>query len=140
MERSDTSGIGITVAPLYGGPHYNIMPPPNGTFAGLNRDILYIDVGTSPVNRQVIMHDLRGQKEIIQFDYIGDAMISGDGKFWYFAPVDSSEIEEKYLPDCPEKEDWIAKGFGVIYGRRKTFNPNNRVHVGKSEFSCFPNQ
>ena len=136
-EREDTTGVRITVAPHFGGPHYKVNPPVNSRFFGVNRDFLYIDVNPEDDHGTVRIYDLRGQKAIRQFSYFGDPLIAGDGKFWFFMPADTSEMEEDQYPDCPEKEDWIEKGYHVDYGQQATFNPANRVLVRKSEYRCF---
>src|SRR5207247_11060719 len=55
-------------------------------FLGLRGDVLFIDSGTGPDFRGLIVVDLRTQRRLLQTDYVGD-VISGPDTFtvgvWY---------------------------------------------------------
>ena len=140
MERTDTVGVGILAAAHFGGPQYNIPVPPASYFMGINRDFLFVDVGTGPSKREFIIYDLRGQKELFRSPYIGDVQILPNGKVWYWKVAERASIEDKYLPECKDSAQWVSQGLFVAYGQRAIYDPNTSVQISKSEYQCFSEQ
>jgi len=138
LERSDTLGHGIVVAPHRGGPHFTVPMPDDGYFMGVNRDYLFVDAGTGPDGREMIIFDLPGQHEVFREKYCDEVEIISNGKVWFWAPVEASAIDS--LPACADSATWLKNGLSIGYGQRKIFDPVSRVYIAKSEYKCVPLQ
>ncbi len=140
--RTATSGSAagetITVTPTEGGDPYLI---PNGNaynFIGLYRKYVFVDDGTGPSLRKLIVFDVEKRRpdhlaQVAQLDFV-----DAQGKLWYWKLVPAETIET--LPDCPEKAEWEKQGFTIQYGKREMFLTSSGAVISKSEFKCFPIQ
>ena len=136
----DTPGEKIQVIMHSNG---KVLDVPDGEpvyFAGAARDHIFIDVGTGPDKRELIIFNLklRTLAQTYRTPYYGDLSVASNGTLWFYAPVDEKEVTKK--PDCPEKEEWLKKGQSIGYGQRRLFNLPTRGLTRKSEFICIPLQ
>jgi len=136
--KSNGPGEEITVVRDSGRADFVIPMPETGRFHGICRNILFVDAGTGPDNRELFIFDLNKQVQTYNTPYCGDLRIMENERLWFLMPVEESEVVKK--PECPEKEEWTKKGLKVGYGQRCIFNFINRSLTRKSEWACVPLQ
>lgn len=137
--NADGAGEQITVKRDSGRADFIIpMPEEPGYFYGICRNKLFVDAGTGPDGRQLIIFDLDRTLQYFSTPYCGDLQIVHSDRLYFMKPVAESEVEK--MPDCPEKEQWIKDGLRVGYGQRCIFNLLQRVLTRKSEWACVPMQ
>jgi hypothetical protein len=117
---------------------YNLPMQENSYFVGINRDKAFIDSGTGPDGRQLLVWDIPKRKGLLQMMYTDTVLITSSGRMWFFEPVDVSVIDS--LPACPQKAEWEAGGLGVGYARRCLYNLEDGSLTKKSEYKCVPLQ
>lgn len=142
VRTSTTAGkVGETIAvtPVGGtGDTYLIANGDAYVFAGIWGKYLFVDNGTGPSRRQLIVFDLEKRKPDHAVFVVETEVIDAMGKLWYWKTAAVETIEKK--PDCPEKEQWEKEGLQVQYGQREIFICTSGAVIGKSEFKCFPAQ
>lgn len=113
-----------------------------GFFQGAARNHLFFDVGTGPGIRQILLYSVKENDvfQVYRADYLPDVQpfVSSNGGFWFYAPIEESEMVK--TPDCPDKEKWLKEGLRVGYGQRCVYNLMDRMLVKKSEYICVPLQ
>lgn len=111
-------------------------------FRGGARGHIFVDVGTGPDVRDIILYNLKrgtlAQVYREQYCPDGETFVSQNGGFWFYCPVADSEVTKK--PDCPDKEMWAKNGLRTAYGQRYVYDMVNRGLTRKSEFICVPMQ
>jgi len=113
------------------------------SFFGLQGNLLFIDAGTAPGGRELVVLDLTTQGKVLQTPY--EEPISLDGNvLTYHEPVgDYGEPAElAAAPDvsCPQAEEWFAEGFGVGVNRVVRFDLTTRRAAPTDERVCVPLQ
>lgn len=111
-------------------------------FRGCAREHFFVDIGTAPHVREVIIYSLKKGvlSQVYRTPYIvgNPPYISENGNFWFFCPVEESEVSK--IPDCPDKDAWQKDGLQVGYAQRQIYHMLNRGLTRKSEFICAPLQ
>ncbi|MBK9338418.1 MAG: hypothetical protein IPM98_18530 [Lewinellaceae bacterium] len=113
-----------------------------GFFSGAARDHFFVDIGTTPDARQMLIYNIRDGAllQTYRAEYLAaePPFISTNGAFWFYAPIEESDMLK--MPDCPDKEKWVKDGLRIGYGQRYIYNLVNRMLTRKSEYICAPFQ
>jgi hypothetical protein len=137
--KPDEPGEAVKLTPREEGQiTYNLPVQENSYFVGINRDKAFIESGTGPDGRQLLVWDIPKRKGLLQMMYTDTVLITSSGRMWFFEPVDVSVIDS--LPACPQKAEWEAGGLGVGYARRCLYNLEDGSLTKKSEYKCVPLQ
>ncbi len=131
---NDQPGEQITVKRDSGRTDFVIPLPEAGYFKGVSRNKLFVDEGTGPDGRRLLIYDLDKMVQFFSTPYCGEPQIAQAEKIYYLVPVEEKDVER--IPDCPEKEQWIKDGLKVGYGQRCIFNLLVRSNTRKSEWAC----
>jgi len=111
-------------------------------FMGSVRGHFFVDVGTGPDIRELIVYSLGKQtlSQVYRTSYLAaePPFVSENGHLWFYVPVPENEVGK--MPDCPDKADWVEKGFSIGYGQRYLYNLVVRGLTRKSEYICVPLQ
>lgn len=107
-------------------------------FFGIKQDLLFVDNGTGPNGRSLIIYDLKTRKLIHEDHYEADISMK-DGKVTYLKPIDTSHMR---MSDsvCPDKEKWEKQGLGAGYAEIMTFDLGKKQAIAMGEYSCYPIQ
>ncbi|HRI60026.1 MAG TPA: hypothetical protein PK228_09895 [Saprospiraceae bacterium] len=132
--NNDQPGEQITVKRDSGRADFVIPMPEAGYFKGVCRNKLFVDEGTGPDGRRLVVFDLDKNLQFFSTDYCGEPQIIQSERVYYLLPVDEKDVTR--IPDCPEKEQWIKDGLKVGYGQRCIFNLLVRTNTRKSEWAC----
>ena len=102
-------------------------------FRGFSRGHFFVDIGKDPYVRDIIIYSL--QKGVLSQVYrtpyiVADTPFVANGTFWFFRPVEQSEVPEKF--ECPDGDD------NVVFGQRYLYHMINRGLTRKSEYTCSP--
>lgn len=131
-------GEQITVRRDSGRADFNIPVPEAAYFKGICRNKLFVDVGTGPDGRELIVFDLDKKLQFYNSLYCGEPQVIQSERLYFMMPVDEKEVTR--IPDCPEKEQWLKDGLSVGYGQRCILNLVVRSLTRKSEWACVPKQ
>jgi len=115
----------------------------NGSFAGMAYEHIFIDAGTAPDLRELVLYRIRPEgviSMVFRTKYYPDPapFVSENGNLWFYAPIEESDMVK--TPDCPDKEKWVKDGLRVGYGQRVLYNLTDRMLTRKSEYVCVPLQ
>lgn len=111
-------------------------------FRGAARGHFFVDVGTAPDVRELIVYSLTRESlsQVYRTQYLLEEppFVAESGSLWFYVPVPESEVAKEL--NCPDKADWLKKDLKVGYGQRYLYNMVNRGLTRKSEFICAPLQ
>jgi hypothetical protein len=107
-------------------------------FFGLKNNFLFVDNGTGPNGRLVIVYDLTTRKNIHEARYEKDLSLK-DNKMIYLTPIDTRNIR---LRDsvCPDKEKWEKQGLSAGYAQYVEFDFKTQTATQTGNYSCYPIQ
>ena len=107
-------------------------------FSGIKDGFLFIDNGTSPNGRTIVIYDMKAKQNIHSSRYEKDISFK-DGKMVYLAPIDTRRIR---LRDsvCPDKEKWEKQGLSAGYGMYMAFDFKTKTATEAGNYSCYPIQ
>ena len=108
--------------------------PTSGYFYGITRNKLFVDVGTGPDGRELLVFDIDKKIELHRTPYYGDPQVIQSDRLHYLLPAEEKDVTK--MPDCPDKEQWVKDGLRVGYGQRCIFNLSQRTLTRKSEWAC----
>jgi hypothetical protein len=104
-------------------------------FMGIKNDLLFIDNGTGPNGRAVLIYDLKTRKLIHEARYEGDLSIAG-GKMTYKTPIDTRNIR-LMASVCPDREKWEKQGLNAGYAEFMAFDLKTREAEQTGEYTCY---
>jgi hypothetical protein len=111
-------------------------------FRGAVRGHFFVDVGTAPGVREMIVYSLTREtlSQVYRTQYLLEEppFVHENGNLWFYVPVPESEVTKE--PNCPDKAAWLKKDLTVGYGQRYLYNMVERGLTRKSEFICAPLQ
>lgn len=107
-------------------------------FHGISRDHAFVDIGTGPSGRNLMVYDLKNNKTVFKLQYIGEASISADGVLSFYRNMPERGVPKSTR--CPEKSAWEKDGLGIGYGQLHTYPLTDGEVLGKPVFKCFPVQ
>ncbi len=111
-------------------------------FRGAARGHFFVDVGTAPGIRELIVYSLTREtlSQVYRTQYLLEEppFVHENGNLWFYVPVPEGEVTKE--PNCPDKAAWLKKGLKVGYGQRYLYNMVERGLTRKSEFICAPLQ
>ena len=105
-------------------------------FYGIKQDLVFVDNGTVPNGRTVLIYDLKKQSLIHEAAYEADMSID-EGKMTYKTPIDTRNIR-LMASVCPDKDKWEKQGLGAGYAMFMKFNLTTKEVVSTGEYTCFP--
>ncbi len=117
---------------------FNIKNTDAHHFFGIKKDLLFVDNGTGPNGRSVLIYDLKKHALIHEAKYEAEMTIEQD-KLTYKTPIDTRNIR-LMASVCPDKDKWEKQGFGVGYAMIMVFDLTTKEVVSTGEYSCFPIQ
>ena len=104
------------------------------SFYGISYDHVFVDMGTGPDGRKLLVFNLLNKKTVLEAGYIGDLSISSEGLLSYYLPVTEKQAGKV---DCPEKASWEKQGLAVGYGQAHELLLTGGQPVAKPVFKCF---
>lgn len=131
-------GQGISIMNLETKSGYSVPSGLNGFFAGVAEDVLFVDIGTGPDHREMVLFNMKTMKPVLKSKYVGDPEVLENGKLWYLKPADEKEITK--MPDCPERAEWEKQGLSVGYGQVCLYSLEGNTEIRKMEWRCVPLQ
>ena len=117
---------------------FNIKNTDAHHFLGIKQNLAFVDNGTSPNGRSVLIYDLKTQALVHQAAYEADMKIE-ESKLVYKTPIDTRNIR-LMASVCPDKDKWEKQGFGVGYAMIMVFNLTTKEVISTGEYTCFPIQ
>jgi hypothetical protein len=142
-DNENTPGENIGIGPDSNGLVLRLPISEEGNFfQGATRNHFFVDQGTGPDIRKMLIFNIKPDAilQVYQAEYLAaePPFVSSNGGFWFFMPIEESELLQ--VPDCPEKEKWVKDGLRVGYGQRCIYNMVTRMLTRKSEYICVPLQ
>ncbi len=117
---------------------FNIKNTDAHHFFGIKQDLVFVDNGTGPNGRSVLIYDMKTRKLIRETAYEAEISIE-EGKMTYKTPIDTRNIR-LMASVCPDKDKWEKQGFGVGYAMIMVFDLTTKEVVSTGEYTCFPIQ
>jgi hypothetical protein len=107
-------------------------------FFGIKNGFLFVDNGTSPNGRTLVVYDLTTRENIHEARYEKEISVL-DNKLTYLTPIDTRNIR---LRDsvCPDKDKWEKQGLSAGYAQYVTFDFKTKEVVESGNYSCYPIQ
>lgn len=107
-------------------------------FFGIKNDFLFIDNGTGPNGRTIVVYDLKTRQNIHEARYEKDISLN-ESKMTYLAPIDTRNIR---LRDsvCPDKDKWEKQGLSAGYAQYVEFDFKTQEATQTGNYSCYPIQ
>lgn len=124
----------ISITPTGSMDGFSVPTTIKGFFAGLTRDQLFIDIGTGPDGREILVFNLKTQKAGLKTKYVGEPEVLDNGKLWFLLPAEEKEITK--LPECPDRAEWEKKGLRTGYGQVCMYDLANNSLIRKTEWRC----
>ena len=137
-DLKDEPGQSISIMNLDTKSGFSIPSGLNGFFAGISQDVLFVDIGTGPDNREMVLFSLKTMKPVLKSRYVGDPEVLDNGKMWYMKPADEKTITK--MPDCPDRGEWEKQGLRVGYGQVCVYSLTANTELRKMEWRCVPLQ
>lgn len=107
-------------------------------FMGISGDNLFIDAGTGPDGREILIYSMALRAKSWQAPYVDTPFVVSNLKLWYYTPVPAEQVKDTV--DCPHKAEWEAQGLRTGYGKLQIFQFVGRSLVSKPEYKCVPMQ
>ena len=104
-------------------------------FFGLSDDYLFIDQGTAPPPRRIIVVDLQTKEEVYTDLYNRPAAIEAS-TFTYWKPIDDKPTVES----CPDLPAWEADGLGAGLEERVSLDLDTLALTEEGEVRCSARQ
>jgi hypothetical protein len=104
-------------------------------FMGIKNDLLFVDNGTGPNGRSLLVYDLKTRKLTHETHYEGDLSIA-EGKITYKTPIDTRRIR-LMASVCPDKEKWEKQGFSAGYAQFVVFDLATKEATPTGEYTCY---
>ena len=100
-------------------------------FSGISGDHLFIDNGTAPDGRELIVYDLLKKKKVFSSRYLGAFALQDKNTLCFYKAIKKIQT----IKECPKSDrtkdikDWLAQGQSVALAERitldlKTLKPN----------------
>lgn len=106
-----------------------------GHFFDLSEKYLFIDQGTAPPPRTIIVMDLETGEEVYRDLYNRPAAVVGD-ILTYWKPIDTVPTED----NCPELREWETGGLGAGLEEEVSLNLNGLTVAESGELRCSARQ
>jgi hypothetical protein len=106
-------------------------------FAGIRGNHLFVDRGTGPDGREIVIYDLSKRGMEFQGKYTDTVRIVNN-QVWIWEPVATASVTKEVV--CPNQEEWTKNGLQVGYAQRTLYHLVNRSITRKSEYKCVPEQ
>ncbi len=134
VDLPNEPGQAIVITQLDSNITYSVPNGIKGFFSGVYGNRLFIDIGTGPDVRELLIYDLKAKKALHKAPYVGDPEVLDNGKLWYLRPAKEEEITK--MPDCPDRAEWEKNGLSVGYGQICLYNLSANSEIRKSEWRC----
>ena len=107
-------------------------------FFGIKQGFLFVDNGTGPNGRTIVVYDLKTRQNIHEARYEKDISVNND-KMSYLTPIDTRNIR---LRDsvCPDKDKWEKQGLSAGYAQYVEFDFKTKDATPTGNYSCYPIQ
>jgi hypothetical protein len=105
-------------------------------FQGIYKHYLFIDSGTGPGPRGLIIYNLRTKKKVFESEYSEPVFIDAKGIFSFWKTSEIPATEE----NCPEYSKFRADGFGVAIEKKVLLNLNDLGLSETGEAHCSSRQ
>lgn len=137
------SGERIDLIVLPDSARYMLPVDDNGAFSGMAYDHIFIDAGTAPDLRELVLYRIKPGgviSMVFRTKYYPEPapFVSENGSLWFYTPIEEKDMVK--IPDCPDKKKWVKDGLRVGYGQRALYNLTDRMLTRKSEYVCVPLQ
>ena len=105
-------------------------------FKGIYRHYLFIDSGTGPDGRHLIIYDLNAKKKVFKSEYSDPTFINEQGilSFWTTSKILANE------ENCEKYKEYTSGGLGVAIDKKMLLNLNNLKLSETSETRCSARQ
>lgn len=139
MNKKEGEGETVEITIDSSGTKFKLPEVEANYFRGVSRDHFFVDIGTDPEIRDVIVYSLN--KEVLTLVYRTAYLVKypptvANGSLLMYVPVEESEVSK--MPACKDKDAWLKDGKRIGYGQRYMYHMQNRGLTRKSEFVCAP--
>lgn len=107
----------------------------NEFFWGIWDKLLFIDSGTGPDPRILLIYDLEKKERVFTGDYSSPIILKDDGKLYFWQ---GSDVATK--DNCPDYEEWERGGLGAAIETRVFLDLERFVIRKTTETRCAPRQ
>lgn len=107
-------------------------------FFGVKNNFLFVDNGTGPNGRTIVVFDLTTRQNIHEARYEKDISIQAN-KMTYLAPIDTRNIRLRDTV-CPDKDKWEKQGLSAGYAQYVEFDFQTKEEKQTGNYSCYPIQ
>jgi hypothetical protein len=107
-------------------------------FAGISGDYLFIDNGTAPDGREVIVYNIAKKKKIFRSKYLETFSVKDKNTVSYYA----GKRKIRSILECPETErtdelkEWLTKGGSVALAEQTIVNLSSLKKRSTGKFRC----
>ena len=109
------------------------------SFAGVYKNFLFIDDGTSTNGRILRIWGIKEKKVLFQTAYEGDLSLTND-KVKFIQPIDLTKVKLSKPVNCPDKAKWEKAGLGVGYGMPHQYDLAKLSATPAGDIVCFSMQ
>jgi hypothetical protein len=106
------------------------------SFAGVYKNFLFIDEGTSTNGRTLRIWGIKEKKVLFETVYEGDLSLASD-KVKFIQPIDLKKVRLSKLVNCPDKAKWEKAGLGVGYGQPHQYDLAKLSATPVGDIVCF---
>jgi hypothetical protein len=107
-------------------------------FFGIKNNFLFVDNGTGPNGRTIVVYDLNSRQNIHEARYEKDISVQSN-KMTYLAPIDTRNIRLRDTV-CPDKDKWEKQGLSAGYAQYVEFDFQTKQENQTGNYSCYPIQ
>jgi hypothetical protein len=109
------------------------------TFYGIYKRLVFIDNGTSPNNRELVIYDLDAKNIVYRTLYESEISLTNN-IIKFIHPIDLTRVRLKKPIKCPEQSKWKNSGLSIGYGADTYLNLETMQDSSAEEMTCFPMQ
>jgi hypothetical protein len=109
------------------------------SFAGVYKNFLFIDDGTSTNGRTLRIWGIKEKKFLFETAYEGDLSLASD-KVKFIQPIDLKTVKLSKPVNCPDKAKWEKAGLGVGYGQPHQYDLVKLSATPAGDIVCFSMQ
>ncbi|MBL7814561.1 MAG: hypothetical protein JNL70_06115 [Saprospiraceae bacterium] len=107
-------------------------------FYGIKDNLMFVDNGTGPNGRSLLIYDLKNRKPVHEARYETEMRFE-QNKLIYMTPLDTRNLRLA-ASVCPDREKWEKQGLSFGYGQYISFDLSSHEAEERGEYTCYPIQ
>ena len=117
-------------------PDHRIANDDANFYFGLAGDRIFIDQGTGPEPRGLLVHDLANGRIAYSGSYSTPVRLLDADRLELYREID----KPARLPDCPEQTEWTTGGLGIAWEERIIIDLRSAAESPTGDIRCAPRQ